>query len=247
MFARRKFNRHALHVAAIWMALAGGAHAGSCPIPSTLPASAKPDVRTGHERRYEPLLRKIQQLAKQQPFYAIGIGDSNMQLWPQDLLDSVFGRWVLNAGVGGDAAPAMLWRLENVDWSRQSPRYVLVSLGRNDLVRNSVCDSFIGVRAAVMKTKEKFPNAKIVYISMLPRGEGMAEQREEIEALNREIKSSAAQWGIGYLDVYDAFRCGGVTPCDLMIPPRNSHPTRKGFILLSDLLKKHLGSADAAP
>lgn len=217
--------------------MATAVHAESCPPPAGTPVTATPSVRPGHEKRFEPLLQKINQLAKQKKFAAIGVGDSIMQRWPQPLLESGLGVETLNAGVGGDTAAALLWRLENMDWAAQSPRYVLVVIGTNDLVRNTTCDVLYGLRAVTEKLRKTFPAAKIVVTSILPRGESMSWRQEDIRFINQSLKNSAKPAGYTFFDAHDAFLCGGVTPCDLVVPPANVHPTRKGYEILADSLK----------
>jgi len=229
--------------------LSGLAHAEVCPFPAEAPATTRPFVKRGHEKRFADDLARIQQRLEAETFSVIALGDSIMHRWPSDMLQRATEATTLNAGIGGDTAPALLWRLgegedlrglPRLDWSRQSPELVLMLVGTNDGNRNSACDVFHGIIAVADKVREVFPGANLVVFSILPRGDDMLERIDDIELTNSALKEAAPLDGFTFIDAHDAFLCDHRTPCSLVRPPSNVHPTEEGYQVLSGILQNEL-------
>jgi lysophospholipase L1-like esterase len=218
------------------------AMAQSCPTPAQRPPTTEPSVKKGHEIRFAAKVARIEQQLATQSFAAIGLGDSIMQRWPQDMLSTSMGMKTLDAGIGGDTTEALLWRLENMNWSRQSPRYVLILIGTNDGGHFAGCDVYWGIRAVVDKARQLFPKARIIVTSVLPRGASMLERDAEIGLTNAALRAAANTARFNFFDVHDALLCDHRTPCDLVVPPTNVHPTPKGYQVIGDFLRKYLAS-----
>jgi lysophospholipase L1-like esterase len=225
-------------------------------------STTQPAVRTGHERRFAARLADIGTRLKERSFDVIGLGDSIMQRWPEQMLAEATGGLTLNAGVGGDGTAALLWRLDGkpttvvfdtqrvpigaMDWSQQRPRLVLILIGTNDGAKPP-CDVYWGIRAVVQKAQAMFDGARIVVFSILPRGENMRERESEIGTTNAALKAAAPSAGFTFFDVHDAFICEYRTPCDLMVPTTHVHPTRRGYEVLGARLRAFLQQNPAKP
>ncbi|MDO5580864.1 MAG: GDSL-type esterase/lipase family protein [Planctomycetia bacterium] len=76
----------------------------------------------------------------------------------------------INLGVDGDRTQHVLWRLENLDFSKISPKMAVVLIG----VNNTGADDFkagevaFGIRKICQKVHEKCPKAKILVLKVYP-------------------------------------------------------------------------------
>ena len=174
-----------MRISPLWIFLFGialttsGAIAEVCGPAISSPAIV-PFAWRGHEVKFEPVINKIRdQLNSGANFDVLVIGDSIMQRWPLTMLKQAAGTdRVLNAGVGGDGAPATLWRLSEremavrVDarpaqigikgWNRIDPSRILLLLGTNDLARKATACSVVqGIEAVVEMLRSYYPKAAI--------------------------------------------------------------------------------------
>jgi lysophospholipase L1-like esterase len=183
------------------------------------------------------LITDIERQAQEGSFSALTFGDSIMARWPRDLLASAFDGTVLDAALGG-GTDTLLWELSAFDWSRQSPRFVLILVGTNNIGHGG-CAVYWGIRADVAAIRQMFPGGRIIVISILPRGSDLRFRERDIEVANANLKEAAANAGYEFLDAHDQFLCEHRTPCDLL-DQTNLHPTRAGYEVLSPLLRKLL-------
>ena len=220
--------------------LPGISHAEVCPSGGAVGTPMAQPPRERHEERIAARLTQLGRALETQNYPAIGLGDSIMRQWPKDLLSQALGvTALLNAGIGGDNTPVLLWRLNNMNWSGQSPRIVLVLIGTNDR-QSPPCDVYLRIRAIVARAHQLFPSARIIVSSILPRGEDLLQRDAGIRTTNAALREAAAGSGFSFLDAHEAFLCGHQTPCELLKPPKNVHLTRKGYEVLSGLLKQHV-------
>ena len=218
------------------------AAAETCPAPAQPPATTEAAIKRGHEERFAAKIDGIEDQLRSQSFPAIALGDSIMQRWPHDMLSEAMGMATVDAGVGGDTTESTLWRLDHMDWSRQSPRFVLILIGTNDGGHFGGCDVYWGIRAVVSKAHQIFPKASLIVTSILPRGDNMLQRDADISTTNKALRGAAATAGFDFFDVHDAFLCNHQTACDLVVPPTNVHPTRKGYELMGGRLHKFVAS-----
>ena len=160
----------------------------------------------------------------------LSFGDSIMFGWPPDLLTQTLGTPTLNAAVGG-GTDTLLWQLEQGKWSGQSPRYVLVMIGTNNL-STGACPTYWGIEAVVTKLRQTFLGAKIIVVSILPRGEDLRAFEDQIAQVNENLKQASASGKHLFLDAHEAFVCDHHTPCDLF-DSTNLHLTRPGYVILT--------------
>jgi platelet-activating factor acetylhydrolase IB subunit beta/gamma len=215
------------------------AAADPCPRPSTPYASMSAQPREGAKTRQARQGEAGQARARSGSFDTIVLGDSIMARWPQGMLEQAVGsQSVLNAGVGGDRTENTLWRLRNGDWGRQAPRRVLILVGTNNTGDDDACEVAWGVRSVAAEARRRFPTARIAVISLLPRGERMAERADLIGAVNDNLRRGAVGGEYGFIDAHDAFNCNRKTPCALMDRRRHLHPTRSGYEVLGRIVTR---------
>lgn len=169
----------------------------------------------------------------------ITLDDSIMEGWSEERLGQTFGTTVLNAGFGQDGTEHLLWRRQTGNWSTQSPHYVLLLVGTNDIGYPS-CDIYWGIRAVVSKVHTLFPQAQIIVTGILPRGTNMLGGDDRIRAVNSQLQTAAASAHFAFFNPHDAFLCGHKTPCSLFQPDFNLHLTKEGYDLLDEQLKSFL-------
>jgi lysophospholipase L1-like esterase len=99
-------------------------------------------------------------------------------------------RKAANFGIGGDTTQNLLWRLENGGLDGLSPRVVVLLIGTNNLgLRgDSPEDAARGAAAVVAALRKRFPEAKILLLGLLPRGEKADDPgRPGITAVNARL------------------------------------------------------------
>lgn len=186
----------------------------------------------------------VQRRVSEERFSALGLGDSIMFGWPPDLLSEALGTPVLDAAVGG-GTDTLLWQLSAGQWSNQSPRYVLVLVGTNNLGRGA-CETYWGIEGDVAALRQKFPGTTIIVVSILPRGQNLQDSKDRIAQVNDNLRKASSKGQHLFLDAHDAFLCDSHTPCELF-DSTNLHLTRAGYILLTDRLKKLLSANGDKP
>src|SRR5215468_1981101 len=110
---------------------------------------------------------------KAQPYRVLFLGDSLTEGWPPQLWQQhLTPRGVLNAGVAGDSTENLRWRLDHGDLDGPTPQTVILLIGTNDIGQNRAPElAAEGVRATLLKLRERLPNTRILLLGLLPRGE----------------------------------------------------------------------------
>ncbi len=224
-------------------ALSPRAEAQSCPAASGLLPTTTPTPRT---EAWVEQQTTLQHRLASGSYQLISFGDSIMAGWSEARLGQATGLTVLNAGFGQDGTEHTLWRLGTYDFHRQSPRYVLLLIGTNDIGYPS-CAIVSGILSVVAAVHTHFPSARVIVSSLLPRGTDMMGADDKIRAVNAALAQAAAARRFAFFDVHDAFTCGHKTPCPLFVPDLNLHLTSAGYDLLSSRLRDFMRTEAAAP
>ena len=142
-----------------------------------------------------------------------------------------------NFGISGDRTQHVLWRLDHGEVDGIDPKVVVLMIGTNntglerDKVtrRNTPEQTVEGVKAVVRELREKLPHAKILLLAIFPRGAKPDDpQRQEVNAINREIVKLADGKTIQWLDLGPKFLAAdGTLPKEIM--PDFLHPSEKGY------------------
>jgi lysophospholipase L1-like esterase len=230
----------------------------ACPPPTGREATTQPEVRRGHEVRFRDRLDMLSEAMRRERHDVIMLGDSLVQFWPEAAAARAFpGRRVLNAGIAGDGAAALLHRLDSrpteatldgrrftlgvSGWERQSPATVMILLGTNDLRRGPPCDVVAGLKAVTERVRRLWPQAEILLLSLLPRGEDQRELAVEIATINAVLAAGAGAAPARYrfVDVHAALLCREAG-CQLRRPPNYVHMTDEGYARLVAALGENL-------
>lgn len=176
------------------------------------------------------------------------VGDSMIQLMQQyEVWREVFSPLhALNFGIGGDTTCNVLWRLQNGELQNIHPKVVVLWVGTNNY-KHTAEQVAGGILAIAQLLTSRLPNAKVVVMGLLPRGEQPNPLRQKNAAVNDFLRSWLPRLGQALLlDV-----SGGFVHSDGAIHSQDMfdflHLTSTGYRTmakaLSDLLLQILNEA----
>ncbi|XP_006642217.2 platelet-activating factor acetylhydrolase IB subunit alpha2 [Lepisosteus oculatus] len=184
--------------------------------------------------------RFVQECKDKEP-EVLFVGDSMVQLMHQyEVWRELFSPLhALNFGIGGDTTSNVLWRLQNGELENIRPKVVVVWVGTNN--HEHTAEQVAGGIVAIAELlTSRLPQAKVVILGLLPRGERPNPLREKNQAVNTILRSALPRLGpVQFLDVG-----AGFVHSDGTISPRDMfdflHLTASGYRAvakpLSDLL-----------
>jgi beta-glucosidase len=235
------------------IALAGAAHAQVACGPFT---AAKLDPPAPREPGWAPpIFERIKQAVKTEPYRALFLGDSITQRWDYPLWDAkpvwdanMPQRGVLNAGVSGDRTEHLLWRLDHGNLDGPVPKLAIVLIGTNDLAHGRSPEvAAEGIRAVLIRLRQKLPQTRILLLGLWPRGATPADPlRQEVGQVNNLIKTCADGSSIVYADI------GGVLldrngVLSTKLSPDLLHFSGAGYSLLAPKLDPLIDRLENAP
>ncbi|XP_058865840.1 platelet-activating factor acetylhydrolase IB subunit alpha2 [Acipenser ruthenus] len=135
------------------------------------------------------------------------VGDSMVQLLHQyEVWQELFSPLhALSFGIGGDTTSHVLWRLQNGELENITPKVVVVWVGTNNH-EHTVEQIVGGIQAIVHLINTCQPQAKVVVLGLLPRGERPNPLREKNAEVNRVLRASLPRLGsVQFLDVGSGF------------------------------------------
>ncbi|MGC4013830.1 MAG: sulfatase-like hydrolase/transferase [Luteolibacter sp.] len=210
--------------------------------PATTTAQRGEDTPWWRQRHNEKL-----KLAKEGPHDLVFVGDSITQGWEtfgKDIWTEYYAgnRKALNLGFSGDRTEHVIWRLMNGEIDNVNPKAFVVMIGTNNTGHrmDSAEDTASGVRRILDILRTRKPDAKIVLLSVFPRGEKPDDKmRVRNNEVNERIKSLADGTNILHLDVNDRFlNPDGILPKDIM--PDSLHPQTEGYKRWAEALEPTL-------
>ena len=209
-------------------------------------AALVPMENTGmHERNVELAAR-----AKANPnAQLVFLGDSITQGWEEgghDVWEREFATYApLNLGVSGDRTEHVLWRFAQGDYDQLHPKVVVIMIGTNNTGHrmDPPADIAAGVKEILSQVKQRYPKAKLVMLSIFPRGEKPDDSmRKNNDAADVLIAAIAKDAGAEWLDLTRAFvDSRGILSKDLM--PDLLHPNTRGYEIWANAIRgplKHL-------
>ncbi|XP_068945056.1 platelet-activating factor acetylhydrolase IB subunit alpha1 isoform X2 [Petaurus breviceps papuanus] len=121
------------------------------------------------------------------------IGDSQVQLLHQcELWRELFSPLhALNFGIGGDSTQHVLWRLENGELEHIRPKIVVVWVGTNNHGHTAE-QVTAGIEAIVGLVNQRQPQARVVVLALLPRGQHPNPLREKNRRVNELVRAALA-------------------------------------------------------
>ena len=168
------------------------------------------------------------------------VGDSITELWPQEILEANFAEYQpANFGIGGDQTQNLLWRLRQGSADGIQPDGVVLMIGVNNLFLGGDRpeDVFYGVEAVLDELQQRFGDAGILLLGLLPVGEEAgAESRAAVAETNQLLASLGERKGVVYADIGAAFlEQDGSISSEIM--PDFLHPSEKGYAVFAEQLK----------
>ncbi|KAK2503149.1 hypothetical protein MC885_021134 [Smutsia gigantea] len=121
------------------------------------------------------------------------IGDSLVQLMHQcEIWRELFSPLhALNFGIGSDSTQHVLWRLENGELEHIRPKIVVVWVGTNN--HGHTAEQVTGgIEAIVQLVNQRQPQARVVVLGLLPRGQHPNPLREKNQRVNELVRSALA-------------------------------------------------------
>jgi lysophospholipase L1-like esterase len=194
--------------------------------------------------------------AKQGGIQVLFLGDSITDFWrdtnPQRGGKAVWDRefaplHAANFGINADRTQNVLWRLEHGEAEGYQPKVVVLMIGTNNTglerdgrtPRNTTAETVEGVTAVVHELRAKFPDAKILFLAIFPRGEKDSPQRAQVAEVNRELAKLNDGQHVFFLDIGGRFLdAEGNIPRDIM--PDRLHPSLKGYEAWADAIRAPL-------
>jgi beta-glucosidase len=191
--------------------------------------------------RHEAKLREVAQRGAE--IDLVFLGDSITQALERPdsakvIAETFPGMTVLNLGYNADKTENVLWRLRNGEIDGLSPKAVVVMIGTNNSGHRMDPPEITakGIRLILEDLHAKMPNAKIVLLSIFPRGDAAHPNNQQINALLPALADGKNIFHINLNDTF--FDANGQVPPDIM--PDKLHPSVKGDALWIKALKPHL-------
>lgn len=152
-----------------------------------------------------------------------------------------------NFGIGGDRTQHILWRLRNGEADGYQPKVVVLMIGTNNTglerdsktPRNATPEVIEGVTAVVSELRIRFPESKILFLAIFPRGEKAAPQRAQVIEVNQAIARLHDGKHVYFLDIGAKFLdADGNIAREVM--PDLLHPSEKGYQIWADAIREPL-------
>jgi lysophospholipase L1-like esterase len=186
---------------------------GGGPLPPNPPRAVQSSIRNGP--RHQEKLRECAQGGYELVF----VGDSITHFWEREgewgreVWEEYYGhRRALNLGFGGDTTDWVNWRLQNGEVKGLNPKVVVLMIGTNNthVQQDPAEETLAGIRSNLQTIRHQLPNAKILLLSIFPRGETPEDPLRILnEQVNRELPDLASEIsGLTHLNINDAFLDG---------------------------------------
>lgn len=137
------------------------------------------------------------------------VGDSLVNRWPQGSVSQAFpGNIVALYGVESDQIQNVLWRLPQIKADQPDPARVILWIGANDLAgEDKPCAIWFGFQLLISEVRSLWPDALIVVIGLLPRGD-VGEFKGEARAwIASHLRSAQFPLGFWFIDPTEELRC----------------------------------------
>ena len=151
-------------------------------------------------------------LGKKSEAKVVFLGDSITQAWEgpgKDAWEKNFAPLgALNWGYSGDRTEHLIWRLQNGDIQRVSPEVAVILIGTNNTghEQRPAEETFQGIKKAVDDLAWKWPHAKVILMSVFPRGASAQDPLRKLnDEINERVQSLADGKRVHLLDINAKF------------------------------------------
>ncbi|MCF7731509.1 MAG: sulfatase-like hydrolase/transferase [Akkermansiaceae bacterium] len=189
--------------------------------------------------------QKAKQAKQAKDCQLVFIGDSITQAWEnagKAQWNENFATYhPLNLGFSGDRTEHVLFRLKNGGLNRLKPKVAVLLIGTNNTgaFMRPAAETAGGIKAILDDLRSRWPETKIVMLSILPRGPDANDPKRKLnDDINTRIAAYADGQSIHLLDLADGYlHADGTLPRELM--PDLLHLSPKGYqIWVDGLLPK---------
>ena len=175
-----------------------------------------------------------------EPADVVFLGDSITAGWigHKALWTERWGKYnAANFGIGGDKTQHVLWRIANGELDVVRPKVVVVMIGTNN-AGSAPEDIAKGTTAVVNAVRAKLPDARVLLLSIFPRGEmpdnGARKKLMEVNAQLAKLDDGPGG-KIHYFELWNQFLdADGKLSKDIM--PDFLHPNAKGYLIWADAM-----------
>ncbi|WP_018970832.1 GDSL-type esterase/lipase family protein [Rubritalea marina] len=214
------------------------------PLPANPPMAVLSGTRDGprHQQKLEEVKRGDYEL--------VFVGDSITHFWEREgefgmpVWEKYYGhRKAFNLGFGGDRTEFVNWRLQNGEIDGLDPKLVVLMIGTNNthIGKYSPDETIAGISSNIHNIRRRLPNAKVLLLSIFPRGENAADPLRRInEQINARLPElAAADPAITHLNINQAFlEADGTLSSEVM--PDLLHPNTKGYAIWAEAMEPTL-------
>ena len=124
------------------------------------------------------------------PVDVLLVGDSITIQWGESWKQH-FPDWkAVNIGIGGDKTQNVLWRLDHGGVDGLKPKAIVLMIGNNNMFfipETGIEAAAKGIEMCVKNLREKFPNAKLVLVKILPAHSPDSRFYQDIKATNEAL------------------------------------------------------------
>ena len=118
------------------------------------------------------------------------VGDSITIQWGASWAKHFPDRKAVNIGIGGDKTQNVLWRLDHGGVEGLRPKVIVLMIGNNNMFftpETGVTAAAQGIKTCAANLREKFPDARIVVVKILPCHTPKDRFYQDLVATNAEL------------------------------------------------------------
>ena len=183
--------------------------------------------------------------ANEGPVGLVFIGDSITQGWGKfpEIWEKAWGKYQpANFGIGGDRSQHVIWRIEEGELDKITPKVAVLMIGTNNTMDDSAKDIANANRKIVSMIQDKLPNTKILLLAVFPRGPrsmrgGVADpwemRMDKIRAINADMTKLDNGKSIRFLDLGPKFTSADGTIAHAIMPDQ-LHLSAAGYEIWVD-------------
>ncbi len=109
-----------------------------------------------------------------------------------------------NFGIAGDRIEHLLWRLQNGELEGFSAKVIVLMIGTNNVRADGTDEILAGIEAVLREISSRQPDAKILLLSIFPRGGPESDVWKKVASINSGIAELADQERVYHLEIWDA-------------------------------------------
>jgi lysophospholipase L1-like esterase len=192
------------------------------------------------EKGFLELHRQFLARASAGPIGILFLGDSITQGWSTTGVDVWHKDFAAddpaNFGIAGDRTQNLLWRIDNGELDRISPRVVVLLIGTNN-TDYSWEEIARADEKIVREIRQKLPKSRLLLLGIFPREFSPADPvREKIRNVNIALSHMENGTSIRYLDIGNKFLSPTGT-ANMELLPDFLHPSKPGYQIWADAMR----------